>query len=284
MHLKIRWKERMMRTLISKFVVAVAVMLFCASNSFAAEDQGQPPTPVRDAPAAAAAQDESVTKAALPAKKKQKQEEAAVETSQAKQADQGAVPIPAKDPAKTPAAGTVHTGLPPVKLADHEQLVPPEPQKPAVNACPEEMKLARDYKNRMTFMPIPMLLGIGSFKYQGVLSDRATIDIMPVFYTLLYDTKYAGGGMELGFSIFPVTKAPGGFNFSFGAMPLYVRQNNTLVVVPKMTFGYNWIWDSGFTLGLSGGMMGVYQNSFDKVDSSEFRVLPYLDLNIGFVF
>jgi len=275
-----------MKRIVPLMVGIFAVALLNASPLMAAEDT--------DTAQKAAA--EPATPAAATVEKKKEVEVQKKKTQQGEaKADADAVPaqVPVvnnKEPgAANPAAqaigpDAVGAALPTVKLAEHEQLVPPTPQKPTICACPEEETKAKVYKHRMTFMPLPMLVGIGSFKYQGVLSDRVTIDLMPVFYTLIYQTKYAGGGMELAFSIFPVTKAPGGFNFSFGLMPLYVKQDNTLVLVPKMTFGYNWIWKSGFTLGLAGGMMGVYQKSYAIQDSEVFRVLPYLDLNMGFVF
>ena len=61
------------------------------------------------------------------------------------------------------------------------------------------------------------------------------------------------------------------------------NSDTVLMLGAKALFGYTWTWNSGFSLGLAGGMQYVYMKS-DDIDSALDGILPSVDFNLGFSF
>jgi hypothetical protein len=144
-------------------------------------------------------------------------------------------------------------------------------------------------QNRLSAGPLGLLLGIGNFTYERALSPHFSFEVSPAFlYWGFSDEKLMGGGLGLGASYYFKGSAPKGFRLNAGVTPGYVSADSSgsdsesaLFVSTKATLGYNFVWRSGFSLGLGAGVQYAYVG-FDDFNSSFNGVLPALDFNLGF--
>jgi len=147
------------------------------------------------------------------------------------------------------------------------------------------------YKNRLSFDPLGLLFGIGSFTYERGLSKRVSLQISPTFVFWGFgDSDITGGGLSVGASYYITGDAPRGFHMTMRLAPGFVSiddndgdSDTTFLFFTKFLVGYNWIWKSGFSLGVGGGMQYVHVKSEDSVDAFN-GILPTLDFNLGFGF
>jgi len=145
-----------------------------------------------------------------------------------------------------------------------------------------------EFKNRVSFNPLGMLFGIGSFTYEHSLSDSMALAISPSgFYFGFGDNKVYGAALGLGMAFFLDGNAPTGLRASIQVIPGYMgaskADEGVFSIGATALFGYTWVWRNGFTMGLSGGVQYLH---FDlpKTDSALAGVLPAIDWNLGFAF
>jgi len=98
-----------------------------------------------------------------------------------------------------------------------------------------------------------------------------------------------GAGFGVGAAFYITGTAPEGFRFSVDAAPGFVTAESSKSDATAFMFngramlGYNWVWHSGFTLGLNAGIQ-YFHMGLEDADISLNGVLPALDFNLGFVF
>ncbi|MCB9558308.1 MAG: hypothetical protein H6707_19480 [Deltaproteobacteria bacterium] len=144
------------------------------------------------------------------------------------------------------------------------------------------------YRNRISARPLSMLFGLGSFTYERALGDRFSLEISPSFiYWGWTATKIYGGGAMLGASAYLTGAAPRGLRIHADVMPLYIRgeDNDSTAAVFALGIralcGYNWVWRSRFSLGLSGGLQYLHFK-IDGITSVLNGVFPAMDLSLGY--
>jgi hypothetical protein len=145
-----------------------------------------------------------------------------------------------------------------------------------------------EFKNRISFNPLGMLFGIGSFTWEHNLSDSVALAISPSgFYFGFDENKVYGATLGLGLAFFLNDTAPTGLRASIQVSPGFMDATNAdegvFSIGATALFGYTWVWRNGFTMGLSGGVQYLY---FDlpNTESALDGILPAIDWNLGFVF
>jgi hypothetical protein len=176
---------------------------------------------------------------------------------------------------KTPTLLLLALAAPTAALADAEPM--------AVRIVEDPLP---DRDNRLSLNPLGAVLGLGSFTYERALTDHVSLTVLPSFMYLGFDdTKVYGGGLGLGTAFYVSGPAPSGLRFSLDVTPGLVSTDaeTAFLVNGRAMLGYNWVWHSGFTLGLSGGVQYLHM-SLEKTDVSFTGILPAAELNVGFVF
>jgi hypothetical protein len=147
-----------------------------------------------------------------------------------------------------------------------------------------------DRDNRVSLNPIGALIGLGSFTYERALGDRVGLTLSPSFMYLGFsENKVYGAGFGVGAAFYITGTAPEGFRFSVDAAPGFVTAESgssdatAFMFNSRAMLGYNWVWHSGFTLGLNAGVQYLHMG-LEDADVSINGVLPAIDFNLGFVF
>ena len=147
-----------------------------------------------------------------------------------------------------------------------------------------------DRDNRISLNPLGALIGLGSFTYERALGDRVGLTLSPSFMYLGFsENKVYGAGFGVGAAFYITGTAPEGFRVSLDAAPGFVTAESgssdatAFMFNSRAMLGYNWVWHSGFTLGLNAGVQYLHMG-LEDADVSINGVLPALDFNLGFVF
>lgn len=147
-----------------------------------------------------------------------------------------------------------------------------------------------DRDNRVSLNPIGALIGLGSFTYERALGDRVGLTLSPSFMYLGFsENKVYGGGFGVGAAFYLTGSAPEGFRISVDAAPGFVtaesgsKDATAFMFNSRAMLGYNWVWHSGFTLGLNAGVQYLHMG-LDDADVAFNGILPAVDFNLGFVF
>lgn len=156
---------------------------------------------------------------------------------------------------------------------------------------------AQDYEHSIKINPLGAIFGAANLAYEKTLSENTSVLIAPSFGMLkLSGFKYTtyGLGAEYRFYISKNHVAPEGMyvapgaGFSFGQAKYEDDHDKTKTTGfnIKGVLGYQWIWESGFTLDLNGG---IQYTSFsfrdDEFDAIPFSgILPALGVSIGYSF
>ena len=162
----------------------------------------------------------------------------------------------------------------PIPVKEHQQ----EPIK-VVIVKPDP----KPVNNRITFNPLGIILGAGSVNYERRLSNHVSLEVSPTFFYWGWDDSDTfGGGLSLGANFYVKPNAPRGLHFNISALGGDVNcdGDNTYVAGGRALVRYNWVWDSGFTLGLGGGVQYVHVGG-DYVSGLN-GVLPAVSFNIGY--
>jgi len=149
----------------------------------------------------------------------------------------------------------------------------------------------------MTADPVDILIGIGAAKYSVAVHKKVCITVpfsfqYFAFYTANYSIK---AGIGASFALSSKVFTDGWFiepslKIGYGeVVGEWHRENSpkrerAFLLNPKLSAGYNWYWDSGFTLSLGAG--AVYQYETADIGSPYslvfFPILPAVDFSLGY--
>ncbi len=157
-------------------------------------------------------------------------------------------------------------------------------------------------KNVVKINPLGVLFGSANLAYERALTEKSSFLIAPSFgFFKLSGAKYSsfGLGAEYRFYLSKTKTAPAGLfvapgaGYTGGSVKVDDGQGGTSktnfsAYYIKGILGHQWIWDSGFTLDLNGGIQ--YIGFSYKDDGSNFStlkasgILPVIGLSIGYAF
>jgi hypothetical protein len=142
------------------------------------------------------------------------------------------------------------------------------------------------YKNRVSLNPLLALFGLGALTYERQVDDHVALLGSGWHVSLESDGEdFSGYSLQGGLGIFPRGPAPKGVHVratvGFGSISSGVDKasfySGGLMVL------YNWIWRSGFSLGLGGG----FERMKFEDDDHDFELegtFPALEFSLGFAF
>jgi len=157
--------------------------------------------------------------------------------------------------------------------------------------------------NVVKINPLGAIFGAAQLSYEHALSEKSSFMISPSFGFfnsggLKYTTYGIGASYRFYFS--QSKSAPAGFyagpgvGYSLGKVKFSddFGGGNTTAKIGGLNVsavaGYQWIWDSGFSLDLNGGIQYInykYTDNSDGAFSAPFSgVLPTLGFGIGYAF
>ena len=155
-------------------------------------------------------------------------------------------------------------------------------------------------KNVVKINPFGLFFGNASLSYERALNDKNSVVISPTFGDLKVDNyKYSSFGLGAEYRFYTREEAPEGFylspgvGFSSGKVKLENstsnNEANSTGIYIKGVLGKQWIWDSGFTLDLNGGIQyanykytGNANSAFNDLRGS--GIFPTLSFSLGYNF
>ena len=155
-----------------------------------------------------------------------------------------------------------------------------------------------DKLNVVKVNPLGLLFGSASVAYERAINEKSSIQVNGSFGGLsVGGVKYTnfGGGLDYKIYLSKTKSAPEGFYASPGAgfYSLKVKEVGGTSVsgsgfIVKGVVGNQWIWESGFSLDLFGGInyyAGGKIKGSGGVEYTKFNgVLPALGVSIGYAF
>lgn len=160
---------------------------------------------------------------------------------------------------------------------------------------------AQEYQNVVKINPLGALFGSANVAYERALNEGSSVVIAPSFGLLKSaGFKYTsfGIGAEYRFYFSKEKSAPMGFyagpgaGFNFGEAKWDDSNNDNSNKTSfsgfnvKGIIGYQWIWSSGFTLDLNGGIQYLdfkFKDS-DVTGTPISGVLPTIGFSLGYSF
>lgn len=158
---------------------------------------------------------------------------------------------------------------------------------------------SQEVKNVVKINPLGAIFGSANLAYERAVTEKSSIVIAPSFgFLSSAGFKYTtyGLGAEYRFYFSKEKAAPAGFygapgvGYSFGQAKSTesdgTEKTSVSGVNVKGIVGYQWIWNSGFSLDLNGGIQYV---NF-KFSDSDFSgtplsgILPTLGFSLGYAF
>ena len=161
------------------------------------------------------------------------------------------------------------------------------------------VKAQDERKNVIKINPVGLLFGSANVAYERAFSEKSSFVIAPTFGSFtLGDFKYSSLGISAEYRQYLSSEKPAplgmyvspGIGYTSGKL-----KNNSGdeakfgAFVIKGVFGRQWIWDSGFTIDLNGGIQ--YLNySYSNNSGAAFAglkasgVLPALGFSVGYAF
>lgn len=153
-------------------------------------------------------------------------------------------------------------------------------------------------KNVVKINPLGALFGNASVAYERAVSEKASVQINGSFGGLsLGGVKYTnvGAGVDYKAYLGKDKAAPEGFYASpgVGFYSVKVKESGGSSVsgsgfIAKGVIGNQWIWNSGFTLDLFGGINYYAGGKIKGSNGTEYTkfngVLPALGVSIGYAF
>ena len=158
-----------------------------------------------------------------------------------------------------------------------------------------------EYQNVVKLNPLGALFGSANLAYERALSEKSSVVIAPSFGMLKSGGfKYTtfGLGAEYRFYFSKEKEAPMGFyaapgvGFSFGQAKIddiygdgEDSKTNITAINAKGVIGYQWIFGSGFTVDLNGGLQYVkFKFKSDGFGIPLSGILPAVGASIGYSF
>ena len=147
-------------------------------------------------------------------------------------------------------------------------------------------------KNVVKANPLGLIFGNANISYERALGNHSSIVFAPSFgFLKLNDLKYStfGLGAEYRFYLSGSKMAPKGtyvapgVSFQFGKVKSDVSETNLTGFGGKAVIGRQWVFESGFTLDLQGGIQYTSFSFEGDIGASAFKgVLPTLGLGLGY--
>lgn len=158
--------------------------------------------------------------------------------------------------------------------------------------------IAQDVQNVVKINPLGAFLGSANLAYERALTEKSSVVIAPSFGFLKSGGfKYTsfGLGAEYRFYLSKEKVAPKGFyagpgaGFNFGEAKWEddaTEKTSFSGFNVKGIIGYQWIWNSGFTLDLNGGIQYLdFKFKDSDVDGVPLSgVLPTIGFSLGYSF
>ncbi len=161
---------------------------------------------------------------------------------------------------------------------------------------------AQNGKNVIKVNPLGLLFGIADLTYERGLNENSSFEIAPQYGGFSVGSlKYSTIGLGANYKYYSSGEAVKGFYLSPGIFYSSgtVKEDDTFSGTSssinatnygiKAVFGKQWIWDSGFTLDLNGGL-GYQSFSYSGDGATTFSglkgngIFPSLRLGLGFNF
>jgi hypothetical protein len=148
--------------------------------------------------------------------------------------------------------------------------------------------------NVIKFNPLGLAFGYVNLSYEKTLSTKAALQINASLTSLdLLGTKYSGIGIGVDYRLYlsPTKEAPRGMYFapglSFSSLTVENGSDKGTgsVFALKGVLGHQWVWKSGFSLDLYGGV-SYYLNGDISLNGTSYGkfngLMPALGVCVGY--
>lgn len=147
-------------------------------------------------------------------------------------------------------------------------------------------------QNSVKFNPLAVFGGSDMFTYERAVGEHSTVGAGVGFSSYkITDTKYSSlaGSVFYRYYFSEVLKrwyASGGVNYYSGKFTYEDSKDNYSSFGVSAKMGYQWVWDSGFTLDLNGGLVyRSYNYDSSSIDSSVLKasgIGPAFGFGLGY--
>ncbi|MFT3920555.1 DUF3575 domain-containing protein [Cloacibacterium sp.] len=143
-------------------------------------------------------------------------------------------------------------------------------------------------QNSVKFNPLAVFGGANMFSYERAVSEHSAVGVGVGFSSYkITDVEYnsIAGSLFYRYYFSEVLKrwyATGGVSYYSGKVKYDGDKDNYGSFAINGKFGYQWVWDSGFTLDLSGGL--VYRTYTYDANSPDTSVLKASGIGPAFGF
>lgn len=176
---------------------------------------------------------------------------------------------------------------------------------PLVAPEPSDAMKTRHRRNRVTWGPLPLVLGWIPLEYERAIAEKVSLYVGPQLkptagLALLAGTVSWGGRLSLGARFFPLGGAPDGFWVAGEVVPSYEFTRGELEGATQVTrsaslfglgmVGYSFIGGNGLTfsagLGLGGGYNDAVTETEGRLPDTSRGFIPSfaVHLNVGWAF
>ncbi len=178
-----------------------------------------------------------------------------------------------------------------------DQAVDQERAEAAAGAVERELR-----RNNVTINPLGLIVGGFDITYSRALHRKVSLDLSLTYVMPLF-VPFHGVGGEIGIGIHPRSAFSGAFINIFASVSrTFVRDEGNLIgttdggnylgvigVTPGVEAGYRWQFDSGFNIGLGGGIgwgFAVWsedcpRNAVCETQGDGFKFFLVLDMGVA---
>ena len=154
---------------------------------------------------------------------------------------------------------------------------------------------AQDRVNVIKVNPLGLLFGSANLSYEKALTTKSALQINASITSLsVMSTKYSGFGIGADYKLYLSASkdAPRGMYFAPGLSFSSITVKNDMgdkgtgsIFALKGVIGHQWIWNSGFSLDLNGGI-AYYLNGDININGDSYSkfsgIMPALGLSLGY--
>jgi len=154
---------------------------------------------------------------------------------------------------------------------------------------------AQDRVNVIKINPLGLLFGSANASYERALTAKTALQINASITSLsVLSTKYSGFGLGADYKLYwsPSKDAPRGMyvapGLSFSSITVDDGSGDKgtgSIFALKGVIGHQWVWNSGFSLDLNGGI-AYYLNGDITVNGNSYSqftgIMPALGLSLGY--
>lgn len=145
--------------------------------------------------------------------------------------------------------------------------------------------------------PLGLLFGFATVSYERAINEKSTFQINGNYGSISFlGVGYTQAGAGADYKFYLLSKkqpAPRGFyvapGIAFSKITVSFDNDKSSVTsfILKGVLGYQWIWDSGFSLDLFGGI-NYYTGSDIKINTTSYGkftgAMPALGISLGYAF